>query len=213
MSVRVLIADDHTLVAEGLRHVVESAPGLEVVGQAANGHEAVRLCLELAPDIVLMDYAMPELNGPEAIEQIRKRSPSTRIIMLSMYGDHAHVVRAVRAGAAGYLLKRSIGRELVDAIRTVHVGRTYFTNELATSVLGEVAEAPLDPLTRLSARERQVLQLVAEGRTSAEIGTRLSLSSKTVDTYRSRLMAKLGIQDLAGLVRFAIQHGVIAVES
>jgi DNA-binding NarL/FixJ family response regulator len=183
-----------------------------VVGHARTGHEAVRLCTDLHPDVVLMDYAMPELNGLEAIETIRRRSPATRIIMLSMYGDHAHVLRAVRAGAVGYLLKKSVGRELVEAIRNVYVGRTYFTNELATSVLSQLAESPVDPLTRLSARERQVLQLVAEGRTSAEIGVRLSLSPKTVDTYRSRLMTKVGVQDLAGLIKFAIQQGVISVE-
>src|SRR3954471_14784476 len=113
MNVRVLIADDHTLVAEGLGHVIESAPGLEVVGHAHTGHEAVRLCLELHPQVILMDYAMPELNGPEATEILRRRSPETRVVMLSMYSDHVHVLRAVRAGAAGYLLKKSVGRELV----------------------------------------------------------------------------------------------------
>jgi DNA-binding NarL/FixJ family response regulator len=213
MTIRVFIADDHTLVAEGLRYIIQAEPDLEFAGAAENGQDAVRKAIDAAPDVVLMDNAMPVLNGIEATRMIRERRPRTQVIIVSMYADQAHVLRALQAGALGYLLKKAIAKELVDAIRRVHAGHRYLTHELADSVLDQIVKVPLDPLDRLSFRERQVLQMVAEGHTAVEIGTTLSLSPKTVETYRSRMMEKLGVHDVAGLVKFAIQHGMISLES
>lgn len=212
MKTRVLIADDHTLVPEGLRYVIEAEPDLEVVAQVENGQQAVRGCIDIRPDIALMDNAMPILNGIEATRLIRKKCPETRVVMLSMYSDRAQILRALQAGALGYLLKKSVTKDLVTAIRRVHRGHHFLTPELADGVIQQVTTAPFDPLQRLSCRERQVLQLVAEGHASIEIGRRLSLSPKTVETYRARMMAKLEIRDLVGLIKFAIRHGVISLE-
>jgi DNA-binding NarL/FixJ family response regulator len=214
MTISVLIADDHGVVAEGLRHLVASQPEMHVVGLAENGREAVRAALEARPDIVLMDHGMPLLNGTEATRLIRERCAETRIIMLSMYSDAVHVYRALQAGATGYIIKRSVAKELVDAIFAVHRGGRYLSRQLADIVIDHVVHrtAPDDPLERLSSRERQVLQLLAEGHSVAEIAATLSLSPKTVETYRARMMEKLGIFELAGLVRFAIQQGVTSLE-
>jgi DNA-binding NarL/FixJ family response regulator len=212
MKIRVLIADDHTLVAEGLRYVVEAEPDFEVVACAENGQEALRLCIEKKPDVVLMDNAMPVLNGIEATRLIRERCSQTRVIMLSMYCDQVHVLRALQAGAVGYLLKKSVAKELVEAIRRVHAGQHYLTRDLADNVISQIIKTPSDPLARLSSRERQVLQMVAEGHATAEIAAKLFLSPKTVETYRARMMEKLGLRDLAGLIKFAIQQNVISIE-
>ncbi|MGA7983856.1 MAG: response regulator transcription factor [Burkholderiales bacterium] len=214
MGIRVLIADDHTLVAEGLRALIASQPGLEVVGQAADGREALRRSLELRPDVLVMDMSMPEMNGIEAARAIRARLPATQVVMVSMHSTPEYVQRALEAGALAYLVKRSASRELIAAIRAAHAGRRYFGENIAESVieryLGDAAAR--DPLAVLSARERQVLQLLAESRSVADIARELSLSPKTVETYRSRLFDKLGIRDLPALVRFAIQHGVTPLE-
>ena len=212
MKTRVLIADDHTLVAEGLRYLIEAEPDLEVVAHAENGQQALRNCIDIRPDIALMDNAMPVLNGIEATRLIRKKCPETRVVMLSMYSDQTHILRALQAGATGYVLKKSVSKDLVTAIRQVHCGHHFLKPELADSVIQQVTSAPFDPLERLSCRERQVLPLVADGYTSIEIGRRLSISPKSVETYRARMMVKLRIRDLAGLIKFAIQQGVISFE-
>ena len=214
MAIRVLIADDHGVVAEGLRHLVGSQPEMHVVGIAADGREAVRLAMEKHPDIVLMDHGMPLLNGTEAARLVRERCGDTRVIMLSMYSDAVHVYRALQAGASGYIIKRSVAKELVDAIQAVYRGGRYLSRQLTDIVIDHVVHrsAPEDPLDRLSSRERQVLQLLAEGHSVSEIAGTLSLSPKTVETYRARMMEKLGIYELAGLVRFAIQQGVTSLE-
>jgi DNA-binding NarL/FixJ family response regulator len=208
----ILIADDHTLVAEGLRYIIEAEPEFEVVGYAQNGQQAWRMSLDKKPDVVIMDNAMPLLNGIEATRLIRTRCPQTAVIMLSMYCDQIHVLRALQAGALGYLLKKSVAKELVAAIRRVRAGQHYLTRELGDNVISQALKSPSDPLARLSARERQVLQMVAEGHTANEIGAALSLSPRTVETHRSRVMEKLGLNDLAALIRFAIQQGVISIE-
>jgi DNA-binding NarL/FixJ family response regulator len=214
MVIRILIVDDHGVVAEGLRHLVSAQPEMSVVGLAENGRDAVRAAVETAADIVLMDHAMPVLNGTEATRLIRERCGQTRVIMLSMYSDAVHVYRALQAGATGYIVKKSVAKEVVDAIWAVHRGGRYLSKQLADIVIDHVVHrnAPDDPLERLSSRERQVLQLLAEGHSVAEIAATLSLSPKTVETYRARMMEKLGIHELAGLVRFAIQQGVTALE-
>jgi DNA-binding NarL/FixJ family response regulator len=214
MAIRVLIADDHGVVAEGLRFVVEAQPDMEVIACLQDSREAVRRAIEARPDVVLIDHAMPVLNGAEATHLIRERCPETHVIILSMYSDQVHVLRALQAGASGYVVKKSAAKEVVDAIREVHMGRRYLSKELADSVIDEAVHktASGDPLERLSSRERQVLQMLAEGHAVAHIAVTLSLSPKTVETYRFRMMEKLDIHDFATLVRFAIQHGITPLE-
>ena len=214
MLIRVLIADDHGVVAEGLRFVVEAQADMEVIACIQDSREAVRRSIEMNPDVVLMDHAMPLLNGAEATHLIRERCPETQVIILSMYSDQVHVVRALQAGATGYVVKKSAAKEVVDAIRTVHRGGRYLSKELADSVIDQVVHktALEDRLERLSSRERQVLQMLAEGHAVPDIATTLSLSPKTVETYRARMMEKLDIHDLATLVKFAIQHGITTLE-
>ncbi|HWV89515.1 MAG TPA: response regulator transcription factor [Burkholderiales bacterium] len=213
MPIRILIADDHGVVAEGLKHLVEAEADMEVVACVGDGREAVQLAREAQPDVVLMDLSMPELNGADATRAILQRDPKCRVIVLSMYAQREYVRRALKAGAAGYVVKRSAAKEVVEAIRAVHAGQRYLSPRVADVVLEDYSDDKQDdPLARLSAREREVLQLLAEGRTGAEIAQRLSLSQKTVETYRARLVEKLGIRDLAGLVRFAIQRGLVSLD-
>ena len=213
MPIRVLIADDHEVVAEGLRHLVEAERDIEVVACVGDGREAVQQARDTQPDVVLMDLSMPELNGADATRAILERDPRCKVIVLSMYAQREYVRRALKAGAAGYVVKRSAAKEVVEAIRAVHAGQRYLSPRVSDVVLEDYSdERQDDPLARLSAREREVLQLLAEGRTGAQIAERLSLSQKTVETYRARLVEKLGIRDLAGLVRFAIQKGLVSLD-
>ena len=210
----VILADDHAVVRDGLHVLLEAHSDISVVGDAANGRQAVRLALQLHPDVVVMDIAMPELNGIEATQHIHDASPSAKVLILSMHSTTEHIFRALQAGARGYLLKDSAGTEVVDAVRAVHAGRRYLSQKIASTVLDDyISErSRASPLDSLSPRERQILQLVAEGKSSAEAAALLFLSPKTVDTYRSRMMQKLGIGDLPGLVKFAIQHGVTQLD-
>ena len=212
--IRVLLADDHAVVRDGLRALLEAHPEIEVVGDVANGREAVRETRRLLPDVVVMDIAMPDLNGIEATLQIQEISPSPRILILSMHSTTEHIFRALQAGARGYLLKDSAGKEVVEAVRIVHGGRRYLSQKIAATVIDDyIAERHrTSPLDSLSRRERQILQLIAEGKTSAEVGAMLFLSPKTIDTYRSRMMHKLGIGDLPNLVKFAIQNGITPLD-
>jgi DNA-binding NarL/FixJ family response regulator len=214
MTIKVLIADDHGVVAEGLRYVVEAQADMEVTACVQDSREAVRLSIETHPDVVLIDHAMPLLNGAEATHLIRERCPQTAVIILSMYSNRVHVLRALQAGASGYVVKKSAAKEVVDAIRAVHKGGRYLSRELADSVIDQVVQktASDDPLERLSSRERQVLQMLAEGHAVAHIAVTLSLSPKTVETYRARMMEKLDIHDFATLVKFAIQNGITPLE-
>lgn len=213
MAIRVLIADDHGVVAEGLRHLVEAQADMQVVRCVGDGREAVRCARDERPDVVLMDLSMPELNGADAAREILERDPRCRVIVLSMYASREHVRRALKAGASGYVVKSSAGKEVVEAIRAAHNGQRYLSPRLADLVLEDyAADDHDDPLARLSARERQVLQLLAEGHNGGDIARRLSLSQKTIETYRARLVQKLGIRDVAGLVRFAIQRGLVSLE-
>lgn len=217
MSITVFLADDHAVVREGLRLLLEAQGDIKVIGDAADGRQAVRQVAELRPDVVIMDIAMPELNGIEATWQICELCPSTQVVILSMRSDNEHIFRGFQAGARGYLLKESAGVEVVNAVRAVHAGRRYLSQRISDKVIDdyvrqrEAAEAK-SPLARLSPREREILQLIVEGKTSAEIAGILFLSPKTVETYRSRLKQKLGISDVPGLVKFAIQHGLTSLE-
>ena len=210
----VVLADDHTVVRDGLRVLLEAHADIRVIGDAANGRQAVRLALQLHPDVVIMDIAMPEMNGIEATQQIHDMSPATQVLILSMHSTTEHIFRALQAGARGYLLKDSAGAEVVEAVRAVHAGRRYLSQKIASTVLDDyISErSRASPLDSLSPRERQILQLVAEGKSSAEAARMLFLSPKTVDTYRSRMMQKLDIGDLPGLVKFAIQHGITQLD-
>lgn len=212
--IRVLIADDHSVVAEGLGILLGAEPDIEVIATVQNGRDAVRVAIELGPEVVLMDNSMPDLNGIEATRMIRERAPRTRVLMLSMHSDPFRIVRALRAGASGYIPKSSAGREVAEAIREVHKGRRYLHATIAQEVLEELVdqEPDEDPLARLSVRERQVLQRVADGRGTSEIAQELSLSIRTIETYRARLMAKLEIHDVPSLVKFAIVNGLTTLE-
>ena len=211
--IRILIADDHAVVAEGLKHLIEAQADLQVVAIVADGREAVRQAEQLRPDVILMDLSMPELNGADATRVILEQDPERKVIVLSMYADHEYVRRALKSGALGYVVKRSAAKDVVEAIRTVHGGQRYISPLVADAVIDSGAKpGKEDRLARLSTREREVLQLLAEGRTGSEIAERLSLSPKTVETYRARLVEKLGIRDVAGLVRFAIQRGIISLD-
>jgi RNA polymerase sigma factor (sigma-70 family) len=217
MSITVFLADDHAVVRDGLRFLLEAEHDIKVVGDAANGRETVRQVARLCPDVVIMDIAMPELNGIEAARKIGQVCPSTQVIMLSVHSTTEHVFQALQAGARGYLLKESAGIEVVNAVRAVHADRRYLSQKISDRLVDDYvrqrqATEAKSPLARLSPREREVLQLVVEGKSSAEIADILSLSLKTVETYRSRLMRKLGISDLPGLVKFAIQHGLTPLE-
>jgi len=218
MKTRVFLADDHQLVRDGLKMLLEADPEIEVIGETADGRDAVRQVKKLEPDVVLLDVAMPEMNGIEAAEIIHREVPGAALIILSMYSTKEHIFRALRAGASGYLLKESAAAEVVHAVREVRCGRRYLSSRVSEEVIDAFvhpgsAKNVSTPLEALSSRERQILQLVAEGKTSAQIAETLFLSPKTVDTYRSRLMSKLDIHDIAGLVRFAIQQGLLSAES
>jgi len=216
MTVTVFLADDHAVVRDGLRLLLETQPDIEVVGDAADGRDALAKIQQLCPDIVLLDIAMPELNGIDTAHQITQVCPVTKIIILSMHATTEHIFRALNAGARGYLLKESAGTEVVQAVRAVHNGQRYFSQKISDRLVDDYllqrsATQVESPLARLTTREREILQLVVEGKSSAEIADILTLSQKTVETYRSRLMQKLAISDLPTLVKFAIQHGLTSL--
>ena len=213
MPITVLIADDHAVVREGLANLLSAQPDIRVIGTAADGRETVREVAKLQPEVVIMDIAMPQMNGIEAAREIRERAPQAKVVILSMYSSTEHVFHALEAGARAYLLKESAANEIVAAVRAVHAGRRYLSPRIAETMAEVVSRSAAEsPLSRLSPRERQVLQLVAEGRSSAQIAATLHLSPKSVDTYRSRVMQKLHLGDVASLVKFAIQHGITSLE-
>ena len=217
MTISVVLADDHGVVREGLRSLLESQEDIEVVAEATNGRDATIQTVELQPDVVILDIGMPELNGIEAASRISEQCPSTHIIILSMHSAHEHIIRALQAGAQAYLLKESAGAEIVSAIRTVLSGHRYMSQKISEIIVADYLQPdggsrPSSPLDGLTSREREILQLVVEGKSSTDIGEILNLSSKSIDTYRSRLMRKLKIKDIPSLVKFAIMNGLISLE-
>jgi DNA-binding NarL/FixJ family response regulator len=210
MGITVFIADDHALVRDGLRSLLAAHADLEVVGTAANGREAVREVQRLQPQVVLMDISMPEMNGIEATRQLAERCPGVRVLILSMHRSVEHYAQVFRAGACGYLLKESAADEIVSAIHAVHAGKRFVSPGIAETLHLRVGAG--SPIESLSRREREVLQLVAEGQSSTKIASLIRISPKSVDTYRCRLMQKLGLHGLSDIVKFAIRHGLTTAE-
>jgi DNA-binding NarL/FixJ family response regulator len=213
---RVVIAEDHALVRAGMRVLLQKIEGIEVVSDVGDGWEAVKSVQTDAPDLVLMDIAMPGLNGLDATTRIVKESPTTRVILLSMHANEEYFQQALQAGASGYLLKGAELAELELALKTVARGETYLTPAVAKYAINayrEKTEGPSGPLSKLSMRQREILQLIAEGQTTKDIAQRLTLSVKTVETHRSQLMERLDIHDVPGLVRFAMRAGLIQPDS
>jgi two-component system response regulator NreC len=216
MSVKILLVEDHTLVRSGIRSLLEGSPDVKVVGDIGDGRSAIQLCQKLEPDVVLTDVEMPSLNGIETARQIHAAMPSVKIVMLSMHGDPQYVFESLKAGASGYVLKDAAFTELLDAIEAVMAGRRYLSTPLADLVMedyvrranGKESGTGLD---KLSAREREILQLVAEGRSSGQVAEMIHISVRTVDTHRYNVMQKLGIHSIAGLTKFAIAHGLTSL--
>jgi DNA-binding NarL/FixJ family response regulator len=211
--VRIVVADDHALVREGIRRVLDEEPGFEVVAEAADGREALARVQELEPDVVVLDISMPGLSGLDVARRLREEHPEVRALILSMHDDTEYVLRAVRAGAAGYLLKDDAGPQLLrQAVRAVHAGDSFFSPAVASRLTDALRADPTaseDPLEALTGRELEVLRLVTGGRSNKQIATELGISRRTVESHRESLMRKLGIRSVAGLTRFALEHGLL----
>jgi DNA-binding NarL/FixJ family response regulator len=220
--IKVILVDDHSLVRAGIRSLIQNISGVEVIAEANNGRDAIRLIDELIPDLVLLDIAMPELNGLEVISRISKDNTETKVIILSMHTNEEYVVQALKAGAAGYLLKDSAPNELEIAVNAVMKGETYLSPAISKHVVdnylrrisdvsAEKERGP-DIFKQLTSRQREILQLIAEGNSTKDIANKLNVSIKTVETHRMQLMDRIGIHDVAGLVRYAIRMGIITVK-
>jgi DNA-binding NarL/FixJ family response regulator len=207
--IRILLADDHALVRHGFRMILAAQPDMEIAGEAGNGREAVELAQKLKPDVVVMDVTMPELNGIEATRRLIELSPRSRVLALSMHKDNVYVREILRAGARGYLLKDSADADLIAAVRAVAKGEGYLSPGVSDAVLSDYRRHVTDPLDLLTSREREVLQMIAEGKTNKEIATTLTLSVYTVEAHRGRLMEKLNLHSTGELVRFAVRSGLI----
>ena len=220
--VKVILADDHSLVRAGIRSLIQNIPGVEVIAEADNGRDAIKLIDELNPDLVLLDIAMPELNGLEVVARISKEFSDTKVIILSMHTNEEYVVQALRSGASGYLLKDAAPNELEIAVNAVMRGETYLSPAISKHVVDNYLkrisnvspdkELSPDIFTQLTSRQREILQLIAEGNSTKEIANKLNVSIKTVETHRMQLMDRIGIHDVAGLVRYAIRAGIITAK-
>jgi len=204
-----LLADDHAVVRQGFKMILAAQPDMEIVGEAGNGREALDLAGQFQPDVVVMDVAMPELNGIEATRRIADVSPRSRVLALSMHKDSVYVREILRAGARGYLLKDSISSDLLAAVRAIARGEGYLSPGVSDAVLNDYRRHVTDPIDLLSSREREVLQMIAEGKTNKEIATVLNLSVYTVDAHRGRIMEKLNVHSVTDLVRFAVRSGLV----
>jgi len=207
--IRILLADDHVLVRQGFKMILSAQPDMQIVGEAANGREAVELSEKLQPDLVIMDVTMPELNGIEATRLLVTIAPRARVLALSMHKDSVYVREILRAGARGYLLKDSADADLIAAVRAVAKGEGYLSPAVSEAVLTDYRRHVTDPLDLLTTREREVLQMIAEGKTNKEIATSLNLSVYTVEAHRGRVMEKLNLHSTGELVRFALRNGLI----
>lgn len=207
-TIKILLADDHTIVRQGLKLILSSQSDLQVVGEAANGHETVELAQQLKPDVVLLDVAMPELNGIEATRRMMEVNPRLRILVLSMHKEAVYVREILKAGARGYLLKDVIDTELLNAVRSVARGDGYISPAVSGALLSDYRQNVTDPADLLTKREREVLQLIAAGKTNKEVAAQLNLSVYTVDSHRGKIMEKLNLHSTGELVRFAIKNGL-----
>lgn len=214
MSIKILLADDHQLMREGLKSLIEKQPDMEVVGDVSNGREAIDLAHKLQPDVIVMDIHMPELNGIEATQQIIRDTPKIKILCLSMYSNRRLVADMLKAGATGYLLKESASSELVDAIRNISQGETYLCHKVARvfveRFMNRQSQNGQEPM--LSERESEILSLLAEGASTKEIALKIKMSSKTVDACRRQIMDKLKVQSIAELVKYAIREGLTTID-
>ena len=212
---RLLLGDDHTLVRHGLRKILEEQPEWTVVSEVGDGREAVREAIAHKPDVAIVDVAMPLLNGIDATQQIVRRVPETRVLMLSMHADEAYVMRALQAGATGYMVKDAAGKELLKAIEVVAAGRRYFSPAIERLLQDEndprtAASGFADRYETLSAREREIFQLIAEARSNKEVAALLDISPATVETHRARILQKLGVHNIAEVVLYAVRRGIIS---
>ena len=210
-SVRILVADDHEVVRQGLRKLLEAQPGWEICGEAATGREAVDKAKRLKPDIVVLDYSMPELNGTEATRQITKELPRTEVLILTMHGSEQLIRGALEAGARGYALKSDASRDLISAVHALIDHKPFLSSSASGTVLDKYLQTPKEPTPQatLTPREREIIQLVAEGRSNKEIALALDISTKTVEAHRANMMHKLGLSSVSDLVRFAIRNKII----
>lgn len=217
-SVRILVVDDHTIVRQGLKALLEAQPGFQVIGEADNGREAVKKAQELSPDVVIMDIAMPILNGLEATRQIKRVLPDTKVIALTMYNDEEYVFQILKSGASGYLIKETAAIELINAIRSIKMGNPFFSPAISRKIMEsylreDTEKKPKGESDKLTNREKEVLQLIAEGYTNNEIGNLMNISVKTVETHRAHIMSKLDIHDVAGLIKYAIKKGLVVIDA
>lgn len=214
MAIRILLADDHAILRRGLRALLEREDDMEVVGEAADGRETLKAVEELTPDVVVLDITMPNLNGIEAARQIQAKAAGTAVLILSMHSDEGYVLRALRAGARGYLLKDAVEGELIGALRAVAAGKAYFSPEVSKLLVEDYVQGMQqrglqDSYELLTTREREVLQLLAEGKTSKDIAKMLELSTYTVDTHKANLMQKLSLHSMAELILYSVRKGII----
>ena len=217
-NVKILIVDDHTIVRQGLRALLEAQEGFIVVGEAENGREAVKKAQELSPDVVIMDIAMPILNGLEATRQIKRVLPDSKVVALTMYNDEEYVFQILKAGASGYLIKETATNELINAINSVRAGNPFFSPQISRKIMESYLKEDEEKKVRgesdkLTNREKEVLQLIAEGYTNNEIANLMNISVKTVETHRAHIMSKLDIHDVAGLIKYAIRKGLVVIDS
>jgi DNA-binding NarL/FixJ family response regulator len=216
MTVTILLADDHPIVRQGMRHLLEAEPDLAVVGEAADGLQTVQLVEKLKPQVLVVDMMMPGLNGLEVLRQVKKRSPATLSIVLSMQSADAYVLEALKSGASGYILKDAGPSELLIAVRQVLEGQRFLSPKLSERLIDAYIETSdksvLDPYETLTDREREVLQMASEGLTTSEIARRLSISPRTAELYRSRMMSKLGLRNQMDLIRYAVKRGILLLD-
>lgn len=208
-KIRILLADDHVIVRQGFRMILAAQPDMEILGEASNGREAVEQAERLQPDVVVMDVAMPDLNGIEATRRMAAVAPRARVLALSMHKDSVYVREILKAGARGYLLKDAFDRDLLAAVRAVARGEGYLSPAVSDAVLNDYRRHVTDPLDLLTSREREILQMIAEGKTNKEVATTLGLSVYTVDAHRGRIMEKLNVHSASELVRVALRHGLV----
>jgi two-component system NarL family response regulator len=216
MSIRILLADDHQIMRDGLRAILAAEPGFQIVGEAENGRDAAAIARTLVPDVVIMDIGMPDLNGVEATRQIKADNPVVKVIALSMYADRGYVLGILEAGASGYVLKTGAYDELQRAVKAVIQGKTYLSPDVTQMVVDAQVRGPAQdgasPQTRLGPREREIVQLLAEGHTSPEIARRMHISTRTVETHRRNIMKKLDLHSVAELTKYAIREGLTSLD-